>query len=177
VTRVLGFAGASLKSRDTLQGGGGQVGAGLDLNVQKWLVEPKVGLSAIGLTSTAAHETGAALAESVNGQNINSLQSSVEVRLARTVNLTAQTPVQVHALIGWDHELDDTSALARASLAGLGSSAFTAASDPVGRDAIKLGAGFEVQLTARVAIYSAYSAVLASERTTQDFSIGARVRW
>jgi uncharacterized protein with beta-barrel porin domain len=178
VTRVLGFAGASLKGHDTLQGGGGQVGAGLDLAVMTWLVEPSVGLSAVGLTSTAAHEgAGAALAESVSGQNINSLQSNVEVHVARMVNLTPQTPLEVHALIGWDHELDDTSALARASLAGLGGGTFTTASAPVGRDAIKLGAGFEAQLTTKIIVYGTYSAALASQRSAQDLSIGARLRW
>ena len=137
-----------------------------------------MGLSAVGLTSTAAREgAGAALAENINGQDTNSLQSNVEVRLARTVNLTPQTPLQLHGLIGWTHELGDTNAQARANLAGLGGEAFTATSAPVGRDAIKLGAGFEAQLTAKLTVYGTYSAALASARTAQDLSIGARVRW
>ena len=45
------------------------------------------------------------------------------------------------------------------------------------RDTIKLGAGFEAQLTAKVTVYSAYSAALASQRSAQDVSLGVRVRW
>ena len=179
LTRPLGFAAGSVGSDDTLKGGGVQINAGVDLTVRQWLVEPIAGLSMLRLTSTAPDETApAAVAERIGVQRNNSLQSFAGVRAARTVRLTPDMPLQVRGLIGWSHEMEDTGADVTARLVNLsGASAFTVSSAPAGRDALKLGASFNAQLTPKITFYGSYSAALARDQRSQHLTAGARVRW
>jgi outer membrane autotransporter protein len=178
VTRSGGPFGVVAKGKTTLEGGGVQVHAGLDLTLRKWRVEPIVGLSAVRVNSGAATETaGGAIAEAIAAGRNESLQSFVGVRLARTVRLGSGITVQAHGLAGRSHEIEDVDAEARAHLVRLGGPDFTVTSPPTGRDAAKLGAGFSAQVTPNVTVYGAYSAELARDRESQQVALGARVRW
>ena len=177
LVRAPGMGGA-VEGHNALKGGGGQVDAGLDLAVHNWLIEPTVGLSALGLTSTTANETAAAaLAERVSAPSNVSLQALAGVRLATTVRLTPTTPLRLHGFAGWSHELQDTRAEVQASFAGLGGAPFTVTSAAIGRDAAKLGASFDAQLAPRVTVYGSYGATLTSGRDSQQVAAGVRVRW
>jgi subtilase-type serine protease len=178
LSRPGGLAGSQVRSQNTLKGVGAQIDAGLDLVVGKWRVEPSLGLSALGLRSTATNESaGAALAQRVEGQSNHSLQSLVGVRFARTIRPTPEVSIQVNGLAGWGHEMGDTRAEAGAGLVNLGATTFTVASAPTGRDAAHLGAGFSAQVTPTTSFHGSYAAELAHNRTSQDLAVGLRMRW
>ncbi len=178
LTRSPGLGGAPIESRNTLKGVGAQVNAGLDLTVDQWLVEPTVGLSTLGLASTATRETpNATMAEDIRAQNGASVQSFAGVRLARTMRLMGDTPLRVSGIAGWTHEMADTNAEARASFSNLGGAAFTVTSADTSRDAARLGASVDAQLTSRVSVYGSYSVTLTGGGSSQHLAASVRVRW
>jgi fibronectin-binding autotransporter adhesin len=178
LTRAGGPLRGSVAGDKTLQGAGAQVSAGLTMTLQTWRVEPTLSLAALRLTSTSTHEAPeAALAEDIAGQRNDSVQSFVGVRLARMVQMTPDLSFRARGLFGWSHEMADTGGEARASLAKIGGTAFTAASASAGRDAARLGAGFDAQLTPKITLYGSYAADLAHEGASQDLTVGVRALW
>ena len=178
LTRPGGALRSQVAGGDTVQGAGAKLGAGWDMTVARWLVEPTASLSVLGLNSTATDESsGAALAETIAAQSNTSVQSFAGVRLARMVRLTPDLPLQVRGLVGWSHEMADTRGEAQASLSGIGGAAFTVASAPAGRDAAKLGVSFSAQLTPRMTVYGAYIGDFAHEQDSQSLTTGVRVQW
>lgn len=179
ITRAGGPFGTPAKGSDRLEGAGVQVNAGLDFVVRQWLVEPTVGLSKLHLWSTAANEAAdSAMAEQIDGEGNDSLQTFTGVRLARAVRLTSDDiALQIRGFAGWSHELEDIQAEARGSLVKLGGPAFTVTSAPTGRDAVKLGASFSAQITPTVTAYGAYEADLARHRESQRVAVGVRALW
>jgi uncharacterized protein with beta-barrel porin domain len=179
VRRDLSFAGVAAHGAPPAQGGGAQVNGGIHFDVARWQIEPTLGLTAMTLASPAATETtGGALAEQVGRMSTTSLQTFAGVRIATVLPITPTMPVVLRGIVGWSHELADVTAGAPASFSGLGGSGvFSASTAPIGRDAARLGAGFDVAVASNVALYGSYNASLAHDMTAQTLTGGVRVIW
>ena len=178
LTRPGGPLRLEVTGRDKLRGWGGQIDAGWDAAVARWLIEPTVSLSVLHLTASATGEAaGAALAETVAPQDNTSVQPFAGVRLSRMVRLTPDLSLQIHGLFGWSHEMADSRGEVRASLDDIGSEAFTVTSAQAGRDAAKLGVSFSAQLSPRITVYGSYTGDFARAQDSQSLATGVRVRW
>ena len=179
VTRELGIGGSSAGGSTQMQGGGAQVDAGMHLAVNRWQVEPTVGFTAMSLAAGSVVETtGGAMSQNVGDLNTTSLQSFAGVRVATVLNATSALPVQVHGILGWSHELGDVTARSVATFENVaGSGLISNTTEPVGRDALRVGGSFDMNVTRSVGLYGSYTASVSEGMTAQALTAGVRVRW
>lgn len=150
----------------------------MHLGYGAWQLEPTLGLSAISFASSSLAEgSGGSLGETIAGQSTTSLQSLAALRVGTQFAVTPAVPLQVHALVGWQHEYLDVSTRTTATLAALGSGPFSVASSPLSRDAARLGAGFDVTVSPAVNLYGSYQAALGADTTAQYLTGGVRFTW
>lgn len=178
VRRNLPVWGASTRDNQAANGGGAQLNGGLRLQRGRWRIEPTLGLSLLQLAAASATETtGGNLAESVAAQSITSVQSFAGMRIGTMLELRPGMPLRVHGLLGWTHEFADASAATNARLALAGAGAFNVDSASIGRDAARIGAGFEAPLSPAVSLYGAYEAGISANQVSHNLTGGLRVVW
>jgi autotransporter-associated beta strand protein len=178
VRRSLPGWGSAAQGSAPAQGGGVQLHGGLRLHRGDWRLEPTVGLSIAGFRMAAAAETtGGALRESIGGSSIASVQSFAGIRLGRRLALTTGVVLDVHGLVGWVHEFADTAARTTASFSLPGAGAFSVGTASIGRDAARIGAGFDLPVSAAVSVYGSYAASLDTMAVAHNLAGGVRVRW
>jgi autotransporter-associated beta strand protein len=179
VTRTFGAQGSPARGETTLQGGGVQVEGGLHLQARQWRIEPTLGLSIMDVASSAAHEsTGGVLGENVGQLSSTSVQSFAGLRLGTELKVGPDAPVQIHGLLGWSHEMKDAATRTSATLTSFGAdTGFTVETPMPGRDAVRAGTSFVARATKDIDVYGAYTAEVSRDATSQDLTLGVRVRW
>jgi autotransporter-associated beta strand protein len=176
--RTLSLFGTAARGSGGVNGGGAQVHGGMRLAYGRFQIEPTLGLTVIGMSAgTVTESTGGPAALQIGSQPISSVQSLVGVRFGTQFALTPTVPLRVNALVGWQHEYSNTTAPTTATFQIAGAWPFTVNTAPIGRDAARLGAGFDVVVTPRVSLYGSYQAALAEHATSQYLTGGVRVAW
>jgi outer membrane autotransporter protein len=176
--RNLSLWSVSTRGDGGLKGGGVQFDGGVHLAHDRWQFEPTLTVSTISLNSPALTESaGGALAESIGSQSITSVQSMASLRVGTELAVSPTIPVQVHALVGWQHEFLDTTARTAASLPLVGAGPFPVSPATISRDAARLGAGFDVAMSPSLSLYGSYQAALGQDATAHYVMAGLRLGW
>ena len=177
-TRPLAFHGATARGDTAGLGAGGQVKAGVRMDVAGWQVEPSVGFSALRLHQGGLNEYGAgAVGANVNRGELTSVKSLVGVRVDRGVAVGEGLRLVGSVTAAWAHEMGDDRARVSGRISGLAGSGFTLSNAGGGRDALVTSAQLVLETQSPLKLFVAY-ANTASERTLgQAVTAGLRYSW
>ncbi|WP_207485465.1 autotransporter outer membrane beta-barrel domain-containing protein [Arenibaculum pallidiluteum] len=174
--REVAFGGFSQRASSEADGHGfsAEIAAGYRFGNPGAWIEPRSGLRWDRLYRMGFAETGAgALSLDVEDASLTGLRSSAGIRLGTTVRL-GDTIAEPTALIAWEHDLLDSGASSRNSLAG---SAFTIDSAKPGRDALILGAGIAAALDDTISVQASYTGELRQRDIGHSIAAGMRIRF
>jgi len=146
--------------------------AGYKMQASSVTVEPFVAAAHVGLTTNGFTETGGAAALS-SARVTNSMTFTTVGARASTDFMLAGMKSTARGMVGWRHAFGDPTPLASLSFAG--GSAFTVAGVPIGRDALLVEAGVDVQVGPAARLGLSYVGQFAARASTStikgDFSI------
>lgn len=169
VSRSAGFSGFS----NALTSGYGaattqafaELGYALDLSgtpLSRARIEPFVGLSYVHVSTDSLTETGGTAALSVSGGSFDTTATQLGVRAATLMPTGANGPnLDLHGMIGWQHDFGGTVPLSTASFAS-GGLPFTVAGAPIAADSLMLGLGLDALIGANTRLGVAYTGQLAN---------------
>jgi autotransporter-associated beta strand protein len=178
VRRNVSFASVSVTGNGEVNGGGGQIEGGMRLPEPPWMIEPTLGVSALGLHADGTTEVGSStFTEHVGPQDLGSIQSLAAVRVSRQFAITPSQSIRANAQVGWQHEFMDVTAVASASFSSLAPTSFSVSPASISRDAARIGVGFDLPVTDLISAYGSYQAALAQSATSQNLTAGVRVIW
>jgi len=139
-------------------------------------LEPSLGLQATRYQQDRYTESGAPGANlAVAGKSVDSLLSTLGLRVAREIREGDQPRGEVGVSAAWKHEfgtLDNSITAAFAAAPGAGD--FTASGARRTRDALQLGAGASIRASRKTQWFADYSATFRQEQTTQLLMAGVR---
>lgn len=154
---------------------------GYAIQFDQFTLEPTLGLNYAHLSQDSFSETGAAADGNNYGLNVNSVdmdsvRSSMGVRLGAQLGAADSTQylAELHAL--WEHEFADRYAVANESFVG-GSGAFDVRGVELGADTLRLGGGLTVAFTQSVQGFVNYEAGLNSQINSSTISGGLSISW
>jgi outer membrane autotransporter protein len=142
------------------------------------LVEPSVALRENHLQQDGYAESGApGMNLSVAGQKLDSLVSSLGLRVSRRFFNQDRYPLTLGARTAWEHELRQTDNQVSANFSDSPGAGFTVQGTPRPRNAAALGLDGRVSLSDNLQAYADYSASLSAHAETQIALAGLRLNW
>ncbi|MGJ7544904.1 autotransporter domain-containing protein [Variovorax sp. LT1R16] len=136
------------------------------------LLEPFAGLAHVRLKTDAFTESGGAAALGVAGDTTGTSFSTLGLRASNAVALGG-LQATLRGMVGWRHAFGDTTPTSSAAFAG--SSAFTVAGVPIGKDVAVLEGGLDFALQRNLTLGVSYSGQVGSG--VEDHGVRAHLLW
>lgn len=170
LSRSIAFSGFA----ETTQGGAslgttqvfGELGYNLAMGAAA--IEPFAGLAYVNMSGATLTESGGAAALSVSTGGMDTLYSTLGVRLATSVSLGGST-LMPRLMFGWQHAFGDTTPTATLQLPA-GGTPFGVSGVPIAEDALLLEAGLSYALSDKAAFGAAYTSQLAGTASQNAFT-------
>ncbi|MCH2170940.1 autotransporter domain-containing protein [Myxococcota bacterium] len=142
-------------------------------------IQPLAGFDWNHLTQDAFDETGAgSLDLQVASQTVNSLISTVGLRVSRYYLSSDYLSLLPEISVAWLHEFGDTERAVQARLSGVTSGGnFTVFGAETARDSAQIGAGWQAQLTDRAAMSIHYDARVGSDFLNHAIAFTLYASW
>jgi fibronectin-binding autotransporter adhesin len=136
------------------------------------LLEPFAGLAHVRLKTDAFTESGGAAALGVAGDTTSTSFSTLGLRASNAVALGG-LQAMLRGMVGWRHAFGDTALTSAARFAG--SSAFSVAGAPIGKDVAVLEGGLDFSLQRNLTLGVSYSGQVGSG--VEDHGVRANLLW
>jgi len=147
---------------------------GHDFKLGQWTLTPSFGFDYIELDTAAFSETGSLTPLSLDSQETESLQSTLDGTVAYEFKWK-EIAWQPYVSAGWNHEFLNTGSSATARFASGAGGLFTVNGYDVGRESATFGAGLQATLTQSVTATLGYSG--QANNDFLDNSLQAGIRW
>ncbi|WP_332119523.1 autotransporter domain-containing protein [Azorhizobium caulinodans] len=163
MTRSAVFSGYSGRNTSGYDAGTTQVfgEAGYTFRMNGVALEPFAGLAYVHLSTNGLTETGSTSALSVSTGDMDTLFSSLGVRVGSSLTLVPGLTVSPSLSLAWLHAFGDVAPAATTAFA-TGSQPFTVTGVPLARDSALIGAGLDYRLNANAVLSATYSGQFAS---------------
>jgi subtilase-type serine protease len=158
VKRDLQYGDVSAKQKAKVDAATTQVfgEAAYRLNVQPLALEPFANLAYVHLDSDGFTEKGDAAALKSNGDQRDTVLSTLGVRAVKTINLSGSQKLDVSGHLGWQHSLTDIESEQHLRFAS-GSAPYSVESSPLVRDAALVGVQASLALSRDVRVNLDYN--------------------
>lgn len=167
-------------ARGTVTGGGwgGSLRGGRRFELNGWGIEPSLTLRGLSLSNRGVTETQAGLAGlRVNGRSLASTQTELGVQVDRRFRINQRYAITAVGMLGWNHEMQDTSLRTTAAFAGLPGSGFTLRNAPASRDSAVAGVQARLETGTRLSAFAGYETRVADRYTAHNVTAGLRYSW
>jgi autotransporter-associated beta strand protein len=176
LTRPMGAWGTTTRGSASLQAAGGDLSAAWRLAMGDWSIEPTASLGVVSLSSSAATEQAAALAQQVAEQSLTSVRSLLAAPFGHRFDW-GEHSVGLRGSLGWAHEFADTAVTTNAAFGFAPNAPFSVTTASIDRDQLALGLSADFTLRQGVAITAGYEALLGARSSTHGLRAGLRVTW
>ena len=141
---------------------------GYDLAVGAYAFEPFAGLAYVNVAGASLLEGGGAAALSVSTSGMDTVYSTLGVRMATTLQLWGST-LTPRATIGWQHAFGDTTPGSTMQFTG-GTTPFSVSGVPIAEDALLLEAGLSYALSDKATLGASYTSQFAATAAQNAFT-------
>ncbi|WAC28073.1 autotransporter outer membrane beta-barrel domain-containing protein [Ancylobacter sp. SL191] len=148
---------------------------GYDMAIGAYAFEPFASLAYVHVSGADFTESGGSAALSVSTDSMETLYSTLGLRIATTLEVGGRT-LTPHATLGWQHAFGDITPAATLQFAS-GSTPFTAAGVPIAEDSLLLEAGLRYALSDTAQLGASYSGQFAGDATQNAFTVQFSMRF
>ncbi|MFG1428206.1 autotransporter domain-containing protein [Roseixanthobacter glucoisosaccharinicivorans] len=142
--------------------------AGYEVAVGAYAFEPFAGLAYVNVAGGSFLESGGAAALSVSTGGMDTVYSTLGLRVATTMQAWGRT-LTPHATLGWQHAFGDTTPTSAMQFLG-GTSPFSVSGVPIAEDALLLEAGLSYAFSEKATFGVSYTSQLASTAAQNAFT-------
>ncbi|TRL37798.1 autotransporter domain-containing protein [Rhizobium straminoryzae] len=150
--------------------------AGYTVHMDDMTLEPFAGLAYVHLATRDLTETGSTSALSVSTQDMDTLFSSIGVRLGSQVTLASGVTISPSLSLAWQHAFDDVTPVSTARFAS-GSQDFAVAGVPLARNSGLIRAGLDYHLGPNAVLSANYSGRFAGGAHDNAVKVGLTVNF
>lgn len=163
MTRSVVFSGYSGRNTSGYDAGTTQVfgEAGYTFRMNGMALEPFAGLAYVHLATNGLTETGSTSALSVSTGDMDTVFSSLGLRVGSSLTLVPGLTVSPSLSLAWLHAFGDVAPASTTAFA-TGSQPFTVTGVPLARDSALIGAGLDYRINANAVLSATYSGQFAS---------------
>ena len=163
MTRSVVFSGYSGRNTSGYDAGTTQVfgEAGYTFRLNGMALEPFAGLAYVHLSTNGLTETGSTSALSVSTGDMDTVFSSLGLRVGSSLTLAPGVTVSPSLSLAWLHAFGDVAPASTTAFA-TGSQPFTVTGVPLARDSALIGAGLDYRINANAVLSATYSGQFAS---------------
>ena len=140
---------------------------GYDMALGPVAVEPFAGLAYVAVGGASLLEGGGAAALSVSTGSMDTLYSTLGVRVATSLPMWGST-LTPRVTLGWQHAFGDT--MPSSTMQFIGGTPFTVSGVPIAEDALLLEAGLSYALSDKATLGASYTSQLATTAAQNAFT-------
>ena len=156
----------------------GYLEGGRSFDLRGGLIQPYLALQIIRLSRDGFTETGAgALNLVVADEDVNSVQGSLGVRMAKEYKTKGGTVLVPEGRLRWTHEFSSDDYLVNARFAGSPAGSYVVKGDRPDRDRLALGLGLTAKLQKNLDLFLDYDADISGDMFANAVTAGIIYRW